>query len=404
MALSRRSLVQAAALSGGSALCGAVASPAQAGAVLQSGRNGRVAWSMYRHGPARTGVAVESTLTPRNVARLRKVTSVNLGRALSELVVDGPSGVVTQDDFGLIARGVPSLAFRWRRRVGKFRVNLSTPVIDAGTVYSTSSGIKAVRLRDGVQRWAVNPFEVSDCVGSPAVVGSLLFVTCRDGTIAAFDTATGRLSWQVAPTWHRNSQGDLWASPAVSKGAVYVATERLGCFDAATGRARFITPLPLREGDTTDYSLEASSVAGGLVLVPSRLGLTAIDAETGEVMWASPLGHAAPVAVAQGRAYVQSQRGLAALNATTGSRLWSVPFSAGMGSGLYGVTYANGVIFTTERDAAFSDVCTAYSAQDGSRLWASETSPYGFINGVAVSDGRLFLTDNRGELSIYALD
>jgi outer membrane protein assembly factor BamB len=104
--------------------------------------------------------------------------------------------------------------------------------------------------------------------GAPAVRGTVAYIPCESGGMAAVDTAGGRLR----VLWR--GPGGAQGSPVTGGGAVWVTDKDAGTLyelSLATGRVRYQiglgSPLP---------HLVSPSLSGGLVLVGTMTGVTAV--------------------------------------------------------------------------------------------------------------------------------
>jgi outer membrane protein assembly factor BamB len=157
------------------------------------------------------------------------------------------------------ATGVP----RWKYAAGH---NVPSDVVRSGsTVYAVSQAdeLLALELATGEPRWKFSSrgdrAGRAKFVSSPAVLGSRVYFSGRDGFLYALDAASGEVAWThdlgtVRPTW-----------PVGWQGAVVVGTDdgRLLRFNAVTGEVE--AQLELGEPVTVAYSLVPAP--GGL-LVP----------------------------------------------------------------------------------------------------------------------------------------
>ncbi len=163
---------------------------------------------------------------------------------------------------------------------------------------------------------------------SPVVVGDLVLVGSGDGSLYAFDTASG------AELWRFEAGSPVTSSPAVDGGVAYVGdrANRFHAVEIATGRLRWSvdtgTDLPWPWGhEGWDYFTSSPAVASGLVVAGSGDGnVYAFDARTGTERWRTPTGgrvRASP-AIADSSVYVGSTDGvLYALDLTTGAIRWT---------------------------------------------------------------------------------
>ena len=177
--------------------------------------------------------------------------------------------------------------------------------------------------------------------GSPVIVDGVVYAGTRDengdgnSAVHAVSLATGKKLWSYSVP------SSVHGSVAVSDGLVYVPTLRGSLFavDARTGKLKWRNdPEPAPEGNNQrTYGYYGVTVADGKVLFPyqTRFGeaaaglLLALDAKTGQRMWASPMAgntmSDGTPAVADGRVYVGNQDGsvVIAYDLKTGAKLWT---------------------------------------------------------------------------------
>ena len=219
---------------------------------------------------------------------------------------------------------------------------------------------------------------------SPAVSGGVVYVG-SDNRVYALDGSTGERIW-------RYETGDVViSSPAVSGGVVYVGSwdNRVYALGASTGDL-------IWSYETGAYVLSSPAVSGGVVYVGSVDGrVYALDASTGDLIWSYETDYrvlSSPT-VAGGVVYVGDGR-LYALDASTGERIWSY----GTGDRLYSSpAVSGGVVYMGSGD----NRVYALDASTGERIWRYETGDKVFSS-PAVSRGVVYVgsEDNR----VYALD
>jgi outer membrane protein assembly factor BamB len=131
--------------------------------------------------------------------------------------------------------------------------------------------------------------------GAAAIAGRTVVAASLGGEVAAFDLATGRERWRVAP-----GREGFFGGPAIAGDRVLVASDRALALDLATGRTLW-TAASLRAGGSDDYFWGSPTVVAGLVLigsgsggegagggVPVRGRLSAYDLRTGRLRWSTP--------------------------------------------------------------------------------------------------------------------
>jgi len=207
-------------------------------------------------------------------------------------------------------------------------------------------------------RWAV-PFNGSD--SKPALVDSLLFIGSADGGVYCFNARSGAQQWRfqtgeglrsgpriieaesddlqdMLAAIRENDGGknpperEVEATPVVRDGTVYVGSMDQGFYaiDAETGEVRWSTPLGL-------YLSSRAVVSGGAVVVtgyrrgvrrPGNSVLFVLDANDGSIKWATDVGGAVSApAVRDGVVYCALLRdedfSFVAFELDTGTRIWS---------------------------------------------------------------------------------
>lgn len=220
---------------------------------------------------------------------------------------------------------------------------------------------------------------------SPAVADGLVFVGTKSGYLLAVDAATGEERWRQALDGYI-----IRSSPAVVDGVVYIGGGyTLYAFDAASGAQRWRF--------STRYSGPSSPVVvDGVVYAGTQEGYVyAVDADTGHERWrikTDGLVFSSP-AVAEGRLFVGSDDGdLYAFDADGGRLLWRFPTG--------GEVYASpAVAGDTVYVSSKSQILYAVDAASGEERWrwnaGGDASP-------AVADGVVYLgSDDNG---LYALD
>lgn len=271
----------------------------------------------------------------------------------------------------------------WRFKVGDSGV--SSPVVAAGLVFSSSGDLFALDALTGRQAWR----SVGYSTTAPAAVeGNLVFI--HDGgssNLVALEAGTGTEQWSAA------SGGGSNPIPIVAAGVVYGGS--FTAIEAASGTVKWSI-------GSTSY-LTAAALADGLVFHLCDVcdsgndTVVARDAETGDERWQFPLrgdANSSP-AVADGLVYVADAAGnLSALNAETGAEWWR--FVAG---GFGSPAVAAGLVYVGGSDGNVY----ALDATNGQERWrfTAEGAP-SFSTAPAVVEGVVYVGGSNGNL--YALD
>ncbi|MGX6604593.1 outer membrane protein assembly factor BamB family protein [Micromonosporaceae bacterium Da 78-11] len=230
------------------------------------------------------------------------------------------------------AATVGRLSRRWsvplRSRDGTC-AGTSAPIIAGGRIFATDQlGISAYQVLTGRLLWRFDWIDPGDTsTPSMSVAGDLLIAAAGDcnsqsdpdGTVTAFDVATGRVRWDIA------SDPPIY-SFVVDKGVAVVSGESPSD-DLAT------TAYRITDGRVawTKPGYAASSVsADGRLLATRDTTTSALNITTGAVLWTKPRTWEAQTASpASDRFYVTDGTALTSVNATTGAALWTAPGKAG---------------------------------------------------------------------------
>jgi outer membrane protein assembly factor BamB len=174
----------------------------------------------------------------------------------------------------------------------------SSPAVANGVVYvgSVDHNIYALNAATGAKRWSYDA-AAPIYQASPAVANGVVYAGGLD-SLFALDAATGAVLWSSGAAW-----GD--SSPAVANGVVYIgsADGSVYAFDVATGAKRWSYA-------TSDLVYSSPAVANGVVYIGSDDGnVYALNAATGAKRWSyqtgAPLWEASP-AVVNGAVYIGS--------------------------------------------------------------------------------------------------
>jgi len=226
-----------------------------------------------------------------------------------------------------------------------------------------------------------------DVFSSPAVAEGVVYVGSYDDSLYALDAQSGKLLWKY------KTGDDVCSSPAVAEGVVYVGSydDSLYALDAQSGKLLW----RYRTGDDVRSS---PAVAEGVVYAGScDNSLYALDARSGKLLWKYKTGDdvCSSAAVAEGVVYVGSyDDSLYALDARSGKLLWKYRTGADVFSS---PAVAEGVVYVGSGD---NNLYTL-DAQSGKLLWKYKTRADVFSS-PAVAEGVVYVgsCDN----SLYVLD
>ena len=277
------------------------------------------------------------------------------------LIYQGVSSDSAQDVFG---RDAATGELRWTFDLAA-NTTVDEPLPTDGTLVYVEDFVQeggslnvnylfALDARSGNQRWQLKlGGDQSDYQGGPyaTVADGRLYVQTRLGpegySLSAFDAATGD------PLWDYALNGTLDVRPVVVDGllvaeqARFENSERLTqlfALDAATGEPRWSYDL---SSNGPQDRLEAGD--GRLYYFTFDGTAVALEAATGQQLWATPLGDTDPndphiePAYADGRLFVATGGGtVSALDAATGAELWTYPVGDALKANL---TTGSGQVF-----------------------------------------------------------
>ena len=123
---------------------------------------------------------------------------------------------------------------RWKHSFGSPAPSDVVVLDELVYVNTEGSGLVALELATGEERWSFPPLEgprVGDSVTSPVVAGDRVVITTRDGNVVALDGHDGRVIW-------RRWVGSAMTSPVAGGDRIYVGLEnedRVIALAVATG-------------------------------------------------------------------------------------------------------------------------------------------------------------------------
>jgi outer membrane protein assembly factor BamB len=239
---------------------------------------------------------------------------------------------------------------------------------------------------------------------SPVVVGDRVYVGSLDTNLYCLDADSGDIVWTY------KTGGYITSSPAVSDGAVYITSQEpnsgaLYKLDAAEGSRVWKCDIPYVIVADRGIDLHVSpTVADGLVFVAAnKQNYYAVNAETGDIEWTyfttegtEGIGGylVASMAYHDGELYVVDMFFITALDAESGEVVWK----SWIGTELYtSPTYADGKVYvTTDRRFVY-----VLNVTNGDRLSFFEMGSNSW-SAPSLYEGRVYFGSNDG--NVYCLD
>ena len=193
--------------------------------------------------------------------------------------------------------------------------------------------------------------------------------------------------------WRFESTGELYSSPAVANGLVYVGTKSgfIYALDAVTGEERWKVALG-------DYIVRSSpAIVDGSVYIGSGYSIYSLDAMTGRQTWEAktPFSGSSSPSVWNGSIYIASQSSsVYSFDATSGEQRWTFQTDGPIFSS---PAISNEIVYV----GTDSGKLLAMSAETGQVAWRFEAES-AIYSSPAISDGLAFVTSRGGK--VYAVE
>jgi outer membrane protein assembly factor BamB len=294
----------------------------------------------------------------------------------------------------------------------------ASPVIGNGTLFvvDTNGTVNAFDAATGAKRWNYQ-LDVNKDLRNSAFGGGAtfyegkVFATSGAGDVVALDAATGMQQWRVKPS------GPLRGSPTVAFNAVYVMTQdnQIVALDITDGHQLWLDAAA--SGEQGVFGVAAPAAAQGSVIAGYSTGeLVAYRYENGRVLWSDALARtsistsvstltdvdADPI-IDSGRVYALGQGGrMAAYELVTGQRIWELSLA-----GISTPVIAGEWIFTLTDDARL----LAIARSTGRVRWVTQLEHYKnpkkhdkpvFWTGPVLANNKLWIANSNGQ--VYDVD
>lgn len=262
---------------------------------------------------------------------------------------------------------------------------------------SAEKGWQSAWPQGGPKRlWRV---DVSTGFSSLAVSQGRLYTMGNQGnqdTVHCLDAETGKSLWTHSypcPIDSNNYEGGPNATPTVDGNRVYSLSKcaQLFCLEAATGKVVWSNDLmqQLRLAKPQWGFASSPLVLGNLVILNAGTAGTAVDKNTGKVVWSNgkgAAGYATPVPYTEANRQcvaIFGAKALLAVDAATGRGLWSFPWETS-----YDVNSADPIVSGNQFfiSSGYDRGCALVQTQGGraAKGWENKSMKNHFNPGVLV--------------------
>lgn len=242
-------------------------------------------------------------------------------------------GTPAADDDRVFVSGYDGTLYALDRATGDLQWSFEDPdgpliggvAVGQDTVYFGSADTKVYALdaASGTPRWA--PFDTGDAVwATPTLQGDVLYVTSLDGRLYALDAESG------SELWSFQTDAGVASPPLVDEeaGLVYV-----GGFDSQLRAIDLETHEEMWSLTADNWFWMRALLADGALYAASLDGrVFAVDARSGDLLWAQPFSveapvRAAPLLVAGVLVIIDRDGNVYALDPTDGSAAFDEPLA-----------------------------------------------------------------------------
>jgi outer membrane protein assembly factor BamB len=207
-------------------------------------------------------------------------------------------------------------AYIWSQNYGYS--SHSSPIINDDRLYlGLSSYVICISIINQSIIWTSDPIDAE--YNTPAISGDHVYYTTRSGYLFSVN------KWTGVTNWYRYF--DIWGVRNVlcSNGKLYFGNNyRWYCLDENTGDTIWYKNCPTRTGGLAAVNM--NRVYLSCYYIFDSFGITyCADADTGEVIWETPIGSDSALAIADGKIYLGEGCGnsITCLDESNGDILWS---------------------------------------------------------------------------------
>lgn len=339
-------------------------------------------WPMYGYDATHTGFnSAEQTLSPSTVPNLSVAWSAPLTGGISWSSVAVAGGMVYIQNNELSAYNATTGSLIWTAPIAGTAGPANAPAVANGVVYASSytGTLYALNAQSGATIWSHVVTTNIPSQSGISVANGIVYEGWDDGYLYAFNAQTGVQMWAF------NSGGDIYTSPSVANGVVYLAAgAELYALNATTGANLW--------ADVIGSNPSTPAISNGVIYVEGAGYLYALNATSGATQWFVTTGLFIPtycsLAVANGLIYLYSGD-VYAYGATNGALIWRSATGDTQASPASSPIIANGVVYTGSGGSAFY----AYNAQTGALLWNKSYSGASTDMTPTVANGMLYLVE-----------
>lgn len=266
--------------------------------------------------------------------RMRRVWSAKVGgggdelRLALRLAGDGARIYAANVDGVVHALDAETGRQRWRRDT-KLRLSAG-PVVGGNVVAVASSGgwVALLDAASGAEQWRA--YVSGEVLAAPAIGGGRLFVRTVHGYLYAFSLATGQELWSVSQSMPRLSLRGT-SAPVVQGQMVICGFDngRLIAYQQSDGAKAWDVPLAAPAGRNelerlVDLNGDVQIVGNDVYVAGYNGLLTAVAAESGELLWSREFSGYSGLVVDANNVYSVSEDGSVNAHARTGGTpLWA---------------------------------------------------------------------------------